>query len=208
MASHTVKQGEYLAKIIREYGFTDEQQIWTYGPNAEIREARESPNVLLPGDKLEIPDKDTTPTSAPTEKRTRFRLKGSPPLLRLVLLDPDSEPLEDTPCKLTVSGEAFELVTDGNGQIEQVITYDAKEAELNVLDMTIPMLIGHLDPVGAKSGQQSRLENLGYTSGFDTEAEEKAFLGAVEEFQCDHGLVVDGICGPNTQAKLAEIHGS
>jgi len=35
-----------------------------------------------------------------------------------------------------------------------------------------------------------------------------AFLSAVEEFQCDNGLTVDGDCGPNTQAKLKEVHGS
>jgi hypothetical protein len=33
------------------------------------------------------------------------------------------------------------------------------------------------------------------------------FLSAVEEFQCDHGLVVDGKCGPTTQAKLKQVHG-
>ena len=40
------------------------------------------------------------------------------------------------------------------------------------------------------------------------EEENKAlFLSAVEEFQCDHGLVVDGKCGPTTQAKLKQVHG-
>ena len=33
------------------------------------------------------------------------------------------------------------------------------------------------------------------------------FLSAIEEFQCDHGLVVDGKCGPATQAKLKQVHG-
>jgi murein L,D-transpeptidase YcbB/YkuD len=30
---------------------------------------------------------------------------------------------------------------------------------------------------------------------------------AVEEFQCDHGLKVDGVGGPDTQNKLKEVHG-
>jgi peptidoglycan hydrolase-like protein with peptidoglycan-binding domain len=39
------------------------------------------------------------------------------------------------------------------------------------------------------------------------EEDEARFKSAVEEFQCDHGLAVDGKCGPKTQAKLEEIHG-
>jgi hypothetical protein len=34
------------------------------------------------------------------------------------------------------------------------------------------------------------------------------FRSAVEEFQCDNQLTVDGKCGPNTQAKLKAVHGS
>jgi peptidoglycan hydrolase-like protein with peptidoglycan-binding domain len=34
-----------------------------------------------------------------------------------------------------------------------------------------------------------------------------AFRSAVEEFQCDHGLTVDGDCGAQTQAKLLSVHG-
>lgn len=30
---------------------------------------------------------------------------------------------------------------------------------------------------------------------------------AVEAFQCDHNLLVDGDPGPNTQTKLLELHG-
>ncbi len=33
------------------------------------------------------------------------------------------------------------------------------------------------------------------------------FQSAVEEFQCDYHLTVDGVCGPMTRAKLLEIHG-
>jgi hypothetical protein len=30
----------------------------------------------------------------------------------------------------------------------------------------------------------------------------------VEEFQCDQRLVVDGVMGPGTQAKLKQAHGA
>lgn len=52
------------------------------------------------------------------------------------------------------------------------------------------------------SGQSGRLTNLGYFSGDVNQPEPADFKSAVEEFQCDHGLAVDGICGPITQASL------
>ena len=70
--------------------------------------------------------------------------------------------------------------------------------------------IGHLDPVSEPSGQAARLKNLGYlfsSPEADPDYEQKALGHAIEEFQCDHRLSVDGICGPNTQAKLKEVYG-
>jgi hypothetical protein len=68
--------------------------------------------------------------------------------------------------------------------------------------------LGHLDPVEEISGQVWRLNNLGYRAGDTTDANDSAFKSAVEEFQCDYALAVDGICGPNTQGKLKDVHGS
>jgi peptidoglycan hydrolase-like protein with peptidoglycan-binding domain len=53
----------------------------------------------------------------------------------------------------------------------------------------------------------ARLNNLGYFAGEIENPDQTAFESAVEEFQCDHGVHVDGICGPNTQAKLKKLHG-
>jgi hypothetical protein len=208
MPSHTVVQGEFLAKIARNYGFTDYLPIWTYGPNSDLRKERTSPNVLLPGDQLEIPEKNVSTTSGATEQLHRFRLKGQPLSLCIVLLDMSDNPIADESCTLVVDAEEFELTTDGDGSIKQEIPTDTKQAELRILDMVIPLLVGHLDPVCVPSGQEARLENLGYAVTSDDESDEQAFQGAVEEFQCDKGLVVDGICGPKTQAKLEDVHGS
>ncbi len=54
------------------------------------------------------------------------------------------------------------------------------------------------------SGQQARLDNLGY---FASDGDDDAFKSAVEEFQCDNSLTVDGDCGPATQAKLKQVYG-
>jgi nucleoid-associated protein YgaU len=53
---HTVVQGEYLSKIARSYGFSDYRTIWEHPKNAALKQARQNPNVLFPGDRLFIPD--------------------------------------------------------------------------------------------------------------------------------------------------------
>jgi len=174
--------------------------------------------VLYPGDRLYIRDKEEKQESCSTEQRHRFRVKNPNLELRLVLEDQYEKPIKNAQCELRVENEVLHLTSDGLGHINQSISATAKNAFLIIKDqetplneIVIPIKIGHLDPVEEQSGQQSRLNNLGYFAGpleGKSEEENKAmFLSAVEEFQCDHGLVVDGKCGPNTQAKLKQVHG-
>jgi N-acetylmuramoyl-L-alanine amidase len=64
-----------------------------------------------------------------------------------------------------------------------------------------------LDPLDEGSGWRVRLNNLGYDAGESDDADNPRLRSAIEEFQCDYDLTVDGICGPQTQAKLLERHG-
>jgi hypothetical protein len=117
-----------------------------------------------------------------------------------------------------VGNQRVELTTDDQGKLEREIAPTDETAFLTVKDpqapdseILIPMMIGHLDPVDEESGQKARLINLGYLSapvaGESQDDSEMRFLAAIEEFQCENGLTVDGKCGPNTQAKLKQVHG-
>jgi peptidoglycan hydrolase-like protein with peptidoglycan-binding domain len=105
------------------------------------------------------------------------------------------------------------LTTDSDGRIERNIPTTAEDALLIFKDPQVPfdlgtrIKIGHLDPVEEVSGQKARLSNLGYFFTRDDGRDEERFDHGIQEFQCDHGLTVDGVCGPKTQAKLKEIHG-
>ena len=57
--NHYVEQGEYLAQIARSYGFVDYNTIWDAPENQGLKDKRKNPNILFPGDKLFIPDKET-----------------------------------------------------------------------------------------------------------------------------------------------------
>jgi len=213
---HVVEQGEYLSKIASENGFLDHTIIWDHPNNAKLKEDRKNPNVLFPGDKVFIPDKEQRQETGGTDQRHKFAIKREKLMLRLVLEDIYEKPIANASCTLVVDDQSFELTTDGNGKIEHEIPPYAQQAALVIKgDDTpfqgdvIPIKIGHLDPVETVSGQQARLNNLGYFAGDGAKADDPDFRSAIEEFQCDHHppLIVDGICGPKTRAKLKEVHG-
>jgi N-acetylmuramoyl-L-alanine amidase len=51
---HVVREGECLASIAFENGFFPDT-IWRHADNSALKERRENPNVLQPGDVLFIP---------------------------------------------------------------------------------------------------------------------------------------------------------
>ncbi|HEY6946597.1 MAG TPA: peptidoglycan-binding domain-containing protein, partial [Candidatus Acidoferrum sp.] len=188
--------------------------VWDHPENADLKKLRKNPNILFPGDQVFIPDKEEKEESGPTDKRHSFVVDKEKLKLVLVLEDFLEKPIAGAQCALLVDGQTFQLTTDGKGKIEQEIPLDAKEATLTIRgDQTpfandvIPLKIGHLDPLDEISGQVARLNNLGYFAGPLDGSDTEAFESAIEEFQCDHSLKVDGICGPKTQDKLKEVYG-
>jgi len=204
---HVVQQGEFLSDIAAQYGFARYETIWDHPDNARLKQERKNPNVLFPGDILYIPEKDLREEACGTEQRHVFLLHAQPCVLRIVSKDLDGEPIAETECTLQVEAEQHELTTDANGMVEQAIPKTARRGRLQIRNVEVPIQIGHLDPVEKDSGQQARLNNLGYYAGPLGDIEERELKSAIEEFQCDQELVVDGKCGPVTQKKLVEAHG-
>jgi Putative peptidoglycan binding domain/LysM domain len=212
MPTHTVKQGEHLSQIAARYGFHDHHPIWDHPQNAALKAKRKNPNVLFPGDEVFVPDKELRVESRATEARHRFKTRLERLKLRLVLHDINDRPIKGAKCLVQVEQEARELETDGDGRVELEIPRTAQGGRLilrepgKLLETEVPLHIGHLDPIDTPSGQQARLHNLGYDVSVD-EHDEARFRTAVEEFQCDHNLAVDGKCGPATQAALRKAYG-
>jgi N-acetylmuramoyl-L-alanine amidase len=215
MTTHIVVQGEYLSQIAAKNGFASIKPIWDDPGNAALKAKRPDPNVLLPGDQIVIPALEGKTKSAATGSVASFELLEDNLTLRVRLLGMGDKPLAGRSCVLAVGGTTLPLVTDARGVIEHPIGVSTSAAELTIGDpdqqettLVVKLDVGHLDPVSEVSGQKERLRNLGYFSdplaGDDPDQE---LRNAVEEFQCDHKLAVDGKCGPGTQAKLREVHG-
>jgi N-acetylmuramoyl-L-alanine amidase len=208
-----VQQGEYLSQIADQYGFRDYRTIWDDPANAELKKVR-NPNVLLPGDTLHIPDKKQKQEQAPAGQLNYFKVSGERLFLHLALKDFDDQPLANQKCELQVEGKTLTLTTDGDGHLKAPISRTAKEATLTFkdplvpFDLSVPIKIGHLDPVEEVTGQKLRLSNLGYITRPLEEVDDQVFARTVQEFQCDAGLPVTGTCDAATQAKLKALHGS
>ncbi|WP_347988923.1 peptidoglycan-binding protein [Methylomonas sp. AM2-LC] len=215
---HEVKQGEHMSSIASQYGFYDFKTIWDDPNNADIKKLRDNPNVLYPGDQIYIRDKKNKEIPRPTDQSHVFKVK--PPKLKLHLMVENiyHQPVASAECSLQIDGKTIKIMTDSQGYIKQDLPLSATQAVLHIKnpetpfnDTQLTINIGHLDPVDQVSGQTARLNNLGYYAGPDqnatNEANQAMFQSAMEEFQCDQELLVDGICGPKTQDQLKKVHG-
>ncbi len=217
--TYTVKPGDDMSSIAEEAGFAKFETIWDHPENAELKSLRKNPNILNPGDSIFIPDREEKTLDRPVEARHKFKKITEPLKVRIVLNRMYNDPYVNTPCTLLLGLDTTDLTSDGAGQIEKPIKRTTVDGDVKVKDQvkvqasTVPIerevafKIGFLDPVTEISGQVARLTNLGYYRGPDAPLDADEFLSAVEEFQCDNKLVVDGKCGPATQAKLVSVHG-
>ena len=107
--SYTVKQGDHLSSIAKAYGFSDYETIWNDPNNAELKQLREDPNVLFPGDVVYIPDRELRVEARATEVRHKFVKHGKAIKIRLVLEDLFEKPIANAPCDLILGTETFHV---------------------------------------------------------------------------------------------------
>ena len=206
MTNKTIKKGDCLANIAFAEGF-DIDTLWFHGNNSNLRQVRNSPHVLLRGDRLDVPEKERREEASATEKLHRFRRYSSVVKLRLHLLKA-GEPLANEAYRLKINGQFVEGQTDGDGLLEETILPLAKAATLTIDNDEYQLEIGSLDPEMEVSGVQARLNNLGYPCGkVDGEIGGKT-IDALMLFQETYELEINGELDEATQAKLAALHGS
>ena len=212
---HTVEQGEYLASIAKDYGFSDSRVIYDHPQNAELKKKRPNPNILLPGDQLFIPDKQPKQESCPTERNSRFQVKVPKAWLKIVLKDSEGKALANQSYTLKVAWLELKGTTDGSGALEQKIPIGIETGELHLdkLGIDWPLKIGHLDPIEEQasgseiiSGVQARLNNLGFHCGDVDGVARPKTEAALRMFQQNYGIKVTGQPDQATRSKLANLH--
>ncbi len=194
------EQGMHLSRIAAEEGFADFHTIFDHAENAALK-AKRDPHILFPGDKVFVPDRKDRREVRATDASHRFVADIRPLFLRCRLLDWQRDPIAAAPCKLSVDGsEVPPTVSDGQGFVQQRIGRLSTLAEIDAQlpppkvlgegEVPVPreadfhVKIGSLNPITKLSGQQARLNNLGYPAGYDVRDLDQ-LLWAAEEFLCD-----------------------
>ncbi|MCY2954016.1 MAG: peptidoglycan-binding protein [Planctomycetota bacterium] len=197
---HVVESGDCMSSIATAEGFFW-QTLWDH--NADLKSKRKNPNVLMPGDEVLIPEKRIKQVSAATEQRHRFRKKGTPAKLR-IMLERDDQPIKNTSYKLDVDGKITQGTTDDKGFVEVSISPMAQHARIEIEDLVYELELGGLDPVDEVQGVQGRLQNLGFYHGDIDGQLTPDTREAIADFQSWAGIRATGELDDATKNKLLE----
>ena len=197
---YIVQPGDCIMSIASTRGFLW-QTLWNANP--ELKTQRKNPNVIFPGDVIEIPDKVLREEDCVTEQLHKFVKKGTPAKFRLVV-EQFKVPLANRRYILEIDGKVFEGTTDDKGLLEVGIDPAARGGRLQMPDdgLECALALGHLDPLDELIGIQQRLQNLGfYFSEADGKDNEETRV-AIADFQASVSLDATGELDDATRAKL------
>jgi hypothetical protein len=137
MQPYVVKQGDYLLKIANALGFSADS-AWSDDSNSALRALRPDPNILFPGDVLQVPDANSpAPTSLNTGSANNFA---------------SNVPTAPLTVKFVGPVDAFQVP----------VSFDTVTITFTDSGDTCVLSIGGMDPVNTLSGIFKRLQNLGY----------------------------------------------
>jgi N-acetylmuramoyl-L-alanine amidase len=207
MSVHTVTQGDCLSSIAQRYGFLDYLTIWNRPENADLKRRRPDPNILLPGDRLFVPDKIQKEELGATGKSHRFVVKRQTVVIELVLRL-EGDPLANKSYVLTIGERKTVGTTDALGVLREAIEPGDKTGVLRLDDPVVEwdLQIGHLDPATEISGVQARLNNLGHVCGQVDGVVGARTRAALRQFQSRHGLRPTGAVDGLTSTALRNAH--
>ena len=232
--NYVVQEGECVESIAFSRGLLW-QTVWNHPRNAALRQADRNPNILLPGDRLYVPELDQKTVDAGTEQRHAFCVSGALSKIQIRLLkwvkpvgmesqeamqsetaDESSESqttvaLANVPYVVLIDGQSYTGHTDAEGWVVQTIAPDAQRGSLIVEPGTgkayeMTLLLGGLDPIDAASGIWQRLANLGFACGAGCAPDSSDYRSALEAFQTATGLEASGLVDADTRAKLKDLH--
>jgi len=108
---YVVRQGDCLNSIAYTHGFFW-QTLWNLPENAGLRQHRDTPFQLMPGDRVTVPELRQREEASETEQLHRFRRKSVPAVLKLRILDvpQPTDATDESPPEEEEGQEGVELV--------------------------------------------------------------------------------------------------
>jgi hypothetical protein len=210
---HRVKRGECIEGIAARYGWRPDM-LWEHPENEALRERRKNPNVLYAGGDGQAPDVVSIPELRRREEevasgqRHRFRRIGVPSRLRLKL-GVEGEPRAIQRYRLWVDsgGADREGTTTDSGEIDEWVPPGAKKAFVQLEDLSLEVMLAHLDPIDTRSGLIQRLANMEYLNSIAEGEDEDLLQDGVADFQQDQGMEPTGEADAATIDALQRVYG-
>ncbi len=192
-----------MLSIAQRHGYLWEN-LWNDPANRELQALRQDPNVLLAGDVVHLPEKESKEEQKPTDTRHRFEVDGNLAKFKIRILVGD-KPLQEAPYQLRLPGgdvRAGQL--DGDGFLTEDIPPDVTQGELVVgptnNQMVWGLQFGGLDPIQTPTGVEQRLVQVGFDA--QTTLQER-----IQAFQRKHKLEESGAVDGPTQSLLEKEFG-
>ena len=204
---YKVNQGDDIHSIAFERGFFPDT-IWNHPNNADLKNKRKDPNVLLPGDIVHVPDKRLREYSEATNQVYKYKCKNTPDKLMLQLLR-ESEPRKNESYELDIDGQKFSGTTDDQGRLEHSIPPNAKKGKLTIGKESdeYELRLGGLNPIEEVTGVQGRLRHLGFYFGSIDGKNSPELIHAIQEFQVVNDIEPDGEFNSATKDALKKSYG-
>ncbi len=217
MKVHIVEAGDWIGAIAAAHGFERWSEIWDHEANAPLREQRGSPDLLMVGDEVAIPEGGRSGVTVATGQRAVFTARGAQDWIRLRVagLGALVEMMGPVAYELTVGDEVVRGEITEEGQVLEAPLRGGATRAVLVLAGTErrEFAIGGLGPVTEAKGVYARLANLGATADpadsdeVSSEAVGDPLTKAVRRFQQRMGLPVDGVIDEATRAALRDAYG-
>ena len=185
---YVVQEGDCIASISYDNGHYW-KTVWNDSGNAELKQKRTSPFLLLPGDRVTIPPIQPGEASGATEAQHRFVLKGVPAIVQIKILEAPEPPAPSGDASDQESQEGVEFVIE---EVKQDPT-SAKPAANVPYDVFIDDVSG---PSGSTDGQgmmkvaimpNARELRIRLHPGESSERELKFFLGGLDPVDTSSG---------------------
>jgi hypothetical protein len=197
--------------IAEDCGFLWET-IWSHANNSGLKDLRNDPNILFPGDIVFLPDKTPRIEPKPTGQRHKFVTKNPRSQVRLRLLDVKRQPRPHLQYTATVDANVSNGQTDADGYLTLTVAANARQLTLQVTEdakteeYTLPL--GFIDPIDELTGNQQRLINLGYPCSSELGTLGDVTQTAIRAFQKENELEITGEFDDATRQALEQMHGS